>query len=365
MHLEQLILTHFKNYTYQSLTFSTRLNCFVGHNGMGKTNLLDAIYYLCMCKSHFGFNDRNAMQHGADFFRLEGHFQREEKKEKIVAKVIPRKRKEIERNDIKYNRLTDHIGLLPIVIVAPDDTLIAKEGSEERRRFLDNTLSQLDALYLKHLLTYNRILSQRNALLKQFYTEKRFDEALLRVFDEQMQVPAAYIVKARQQFSESFEPQLKEIYSVISSNQEAISCSYKSKILIENFADLLEEATEKDRILQRTTVGIHKDDLAFQIDEHSLKNFASQGQMKSFILALKLAQYEFLRMEKGVAPLLLLDDIFDKLDRTRVQSLIQLIIERDYGQTFITDTDEERLKKILDKIHSDFKVFKVQEGQVI
>ncbi len=364
MHLKTLTLTNFKNYDLQTLAFSERLNCLTGRNGMGKTNVLDAIYYLCMCKSHFGINDRLVMQRGADFFRLEGDFVREEKKEKIVAKVIPRKRKEIERNGVVYKRLIDHIGLLPVVMAAPDDTVIAREGSEERRRFLDNTLSQSDPIYLRHLVAYNRLLSQRNALLKQFHAERRFDENLLQIFDEQMQEPAAFIVKARQQFLENFEPILKENYAAISEDQEGIACVYNSKLLTENFADLLHDAREKDRVLQRTTIGIHKDDLAFKIDAHALKVFASQGQLKSFILALKLAQYEFLRQHKGIAPLLLLDDIFDKLDRGRVRSLINLILEKNYGQTFITDTDENRLQDILSAAGSDFKIFSVDEGTV-
>jgi len=364
LHLKQLILTNFKNYAYQSLDFSERLNCFVGRNGMGKTNLLDAIYYLCMCKSHFGVNDANVRKHGEDFFRLEGHFLKEEKNEKVVSKVIPRKKKSFERNDVQYDRLMDHIGLLPVVMVAPDDTMIAREGSEERRRFLDNTLSQLDRLYLKYLVKYNRLLQQRNALLKQFAAERRFDEKLLSIFDEQLQEPASYIVRARQQFSDKFEPKLRANYQVISNDQEEVGCVYKSKLLTESFEELLEAAREKDRILQRTTVGIHKDDMTFKIEDYSLKSFASQGQLKSFILALKLAQYEFLRAEKGVAPILLLDDIFDKLDNNRVQQLIKLILERNYGQTFITDTDEKRLKEILEGAGSDFKMFIVNEGTV-
>lgn len=364
MYLKQLILTNFKNYTYQSLDLSERLNCFVGRNGMGKTNLLDAVYYLCMCKSHFGLNDSLVRKHGEDFFRLEGNFVKEEKKEKVVAKVIPRKKKAFERNDAQYDRLMDHIGLLPVVMVAPDDTAIAREGSEERRRFLDNTLSQLDRLYLRHLVKYNRLLQQRNALLKQFAAERRFDEKLLRIFDEQMLEPASYIVRTRQQFSDKFEPKLKENYRVISDKQEEVGCIYKSKLLTESFEDLLEAATEKDRILQRTTIGIHKDDLAFKISDYPLKNFASQGQLKSFILALKLAQYEFLRAEKGVAPLLLLDDIFDKLDNNRVRQLIKLILERNYGQTFITDTDERRLEEVLEGAGSDFKMFNVKNGEL-
>ncbi|MFK7937400.1 MAG: DNA replication/repair protein RecF [Saprospiraceae bacterium] len=363
MHLQQLKLTQFKNYSTQKLDFSARLNAFVGMNGMGKTNLLDAIYYLCMCKSHFGTNDRDVVQHEEEFLRLEGYFLKNEKREKVVAKVIPRKKKEFERNDVAYAKLSEHIGLLPVVFIAPDDTYLAKDGSEARRRFLDNTLSQLDREYLRHLINYNKVLKQRNAALKNFAAERYFDPALLLIYNEQMLAPAAVIHDKRTAWMDTFNPLFQEYYRVISGDREAVGVRYRSQLTETDFNTLLTEAQEKDRILQRSTVGVHKDDLVFTIEGYPLKKFSSQGQLKSFVLALKLAQYELLRRDKAIPPLLLLDDIFDKLDRARVRQLLQLILEKDFGQIFITDTHESRLAEIIEGFGADFKIFKVENGK--
>lgn len=363
MHLKQLKLTQFKNYTSQTLDFSDRLNAFVGMNGMGKTNILDAIYYLCMCKSHFGTNDRDVVQHDMDFLRLEGYFYKKEKKEKVVAKVIPRKKKEFERNDVTYDKLSEHIGLMPVVFIAPDDTYLAKEGSEARRRFVDNTLSQLDREYLRELIAYNKILKQRNAALKNFAAERYFDPALLLIYDEQMLAPAAKIYEKRVAWMKNFNPVFQEYYGVISGDREAVGVRYRSQLIDADFKELLDTVQEKDRILQRSTVGIHRDDLVFTIEDYPLKKFSSQGQLKSFVLALKLAQYEMLRHDTSIKPLLLLDDIFDKLDRTRVRQLLQLILEKDFGQIFITDTHESRLAEIVDGFGADYRLFKVENGQ--
>lgn len=362
MILQNLILTNFKNYASESLQLSDSVNCFVGDNGMGKTNLLDAIYYLCMTKSHFGINDRNIVQHQMDFFRLEGHFNRLGKSEKIVAKVIPAKKKEIERNAVAYDKLSEHIGFLPIVMIAPDDTSLAREGSEVRRRFLDNTLAQQDAEYLKKLLQYNKVLKQRNAALKQFAESGHFDYALLNTYNQQMLNPAAVIFEKRSQFVELFQPVFERYYKMISSDKEQVSCLYNSHLQKEDFIKLLEQNIEKDRILQRTTQGPHKDDLVFKLDEKPLKKFASQGQLKSYIFALKLAQYAFLRKQKKLDPILLLDDLFDKLDSKRVQQLLQLLIDEEFGQVFISDTNIERIPKMLDELDISYHSFLVENG---
>lgn len=364
MYLQSLKITQFKNYESQLLTFSPQLNCIVGRNGMGKTNLLDAVYYLCMCKSALGLRDAGLVNHAYDFFRLEGLFQKTEKQYKIVAKVIPRKRKEIECNGTAYSRMVDHIGLLPVVMIVPDDTRLATEGSEERRRFLDNTLSQLDQSYLSALVKYNRILKQRNAALKQMGQERRYDAALLSTYDQQLEGPAKLIFEKRNSFQSTFRDLLQQYYNKISGGQEEVDCIYKSQLLENSFGQLMQEAAEKDRILQRTTSGIHRDDLQFKIGGHPLKKFASQGQLKSYVLALKLAQYEVLKKDKKEPPLLLLDDIFDKLDRHRVKFLIQLILENEFGQVFITDTEMERLETILSDFALDYCKFVVEKGQV-
>ena len=339
------------------------LTCFIGQNGMGKTNLLDAIYYLCMGKSYFNAPDSLIARHGEDFFRLEGRFEREGKKERIVAKVIPRKKKELERNDVPYQRLSEHVGLLPVVMIAPDDTYLVSEGSEARRSFLDNTLSQIDNAYLHQLITYNKLLKQRNALLKQFGEHGRYDRAMVEVYDQQMLAPAQAIHKARNAFMEGFQPLVQQAYAQISGEAESIDCTYRSKLTDTPFSTLLAEAAEKDRILQRSTVGPHKDDLVFEIERYPLKRFASQGQLKSFVLSLKLAQYQVLKEEKNVPPLLLLDDIFDKLDGQRVTQLLQLLQQQAFGQAFITDTDEARLSAIIQETGQPFLKYRIQQGR--
>ncbi len=332
---------------------------------MGKTNILDAIYYLCMCKSHFGLTDRYVMKKGETFFRLDGGFVKKDKLQKVVCKVIPRKKKVFECNKVPYAKLSEHIGLLPVVMIAPDDVQMITEGSEERRRFLDNTICQLDADYLKNLIEYNKLLSQRNKLLKQFAEQRYFDATLLDIYDQQMLKPAAYIVKKRQSTVETFLPIFQSYYATISNHQESVNCVFLSKLIETDFATLLTEQREKDKILQRSTVGIHKDDLAFTINELPLKRFASQGQRKSYLLALKLAQYELMRQQKGQTPILLLDDIFDKLDGNRVQQLLSLLIEqKGFGQIFITDTHDSRVEEIVQQFDTDYKKFRVENGSI-
>lgn len=362
MHLKELKLTNFKNYESQKLLFSKQLNCFVGKNGMGKTNLLDAIYYLCMSKSYAGINDKKLVIHDGDFFRLEGGFVLKKKKIKIVAKVIPGSSKVIEKNDVPYKKLMDHIGSFPVVMIVPDDTMLVSEGSEIRRKFMDNTLSQLEPLYLSGLIIYNKILKQRNALLKQFAIEKYYDEKLVETYNQQLLEPAELIFKSRNSFIKEFVPLFDQCYQKISGEQETVSCEYYSQLLNESLNTLLKQSAEKDSVLQRTTCGTHRDDLKFFLGGHSLKSFASQGQLKSFVLALKLAQYEMLRKHKKVEPILLLDDIFDKLDRFRVEHLISLLMENKFGQVFITDTHESRLQEIIEKFDSESKKFVIDSG---
>lgn len=362
LHLRRLILTNFKNYEKQVIDCSPDINGYVGLNGMGKTNLLDAIYYLCMGRSYFRFTDLNLVRHGEDFFRLEGLFSIEERAEKIVAKVGKGRKKVLERGDVPYQRLSEHIGLLPVVIITPDDTSIVNEGSEERRRFVDNTLSQLDPIYLRHLITYNKVLKQRNSALKQMAANNRYVPDLLSVYDEQLLAPAAYIHEQRQSFTVDFEPELRRLHFVISGEREQVTCRYKSQLLEEELSTLLQQRREKDRILQRTTAGIHRDDWVFEIEERPLKKFASQGQLKSFVLALKLTQYNWLKKEKKSSPLLLLDDIFDKLDHQRVQHLLELLTQGEYGQVFITDTAQDRLSKILSNLKTQYLQFVIFNG---
>ena len=376
MHLTSLKLTNFKNYESQAFVLSPHLNCFTGLNGMGKTNVLDAVYYLCLCKSHTGLNDRHLVRHGESFFRLEGAFQPstvDRRPSTIVAKYSLGQRKEIERDGVAFNRLIDHIGQFPVVMIAPDDVALVQDGSEDRRRFLDSTLSQISPGYLQNLLTYNALLRQRNALLKKFAEEKTFDATLLEGIDRQMPAPAQALFEQRRDFTAGFRPLFQEFYAAISGGREAVDVAYESDMEMTlpesgsplNLADLFQKNLEKDRLLQRTSGGPHRDDLVLIMDGQPVKKFASQGQLKSFLLALRLAQYELLRLEKGFAPILLLDDIFDKLDEQRVRQLVGLLIGRDFGQIFVTDTQRSRLEEIIASFTGEYLVFEIENGKAI
>jgi DNA replication and repair protein RecF len=379
LHLEKIILTNFKNYATQTVALSPKLNCFVGLNGMGKTNLLDAVYYMCMTKSYFLNLDSDVILRGSDFLRLEGHFVKKNRQEKIVAKVQLRKKKIVERNDVVYDALSDHIGFLPVIMFAPDDTLLAKEGSEERRRFMDLCLSQIDNQYLTHLIFYNKILEQRNAYLKSLEKtgsnkqntvgdKQNFDVKLIEVYDTQITPSAQYIFEKRQDFVKNLSPIFNDIYGKISGEKEVVSIVYESPLLTDNLKNILSKNREKDRILQRTSSGIHRDDLTFTMSDKSLKKFGSQGQLKSFVLSLKLAQHEILRGllndENRDMPILLLDDIFDKLDETRIENLLQLIVNQSFGQIFISDTNAGRVQEVVTKLNTDYKIFMVENGVI-
>lgn len=362
MHLSSLSLTQFKNYSRQDLAFSPRLNAFVGPNGAGKTNLLEAIYYLCMGKSYTGSPDQYAVRHGDDVSRMAGVFVVEEDaKEKVVVKLQKRKRKIIERNGAAYDRLADHVGRYPVVIVVPDDTSLVLEGSETRRRLLDNSLSQADPAYLRSLLQYNKLLANRNALLKEL-DGRRDTTGLLDIYDLQMAEPATYLHEKRTAFVAPFTDMLTEAYAAISGNRETVGVSYKSQLHEQGWAELLTERREKDRILQRTSAGIHKDDLVFTQQGHPLRRVASQGQLKSFVLSLKLAQYRLLERSTRRRPILLLDDIFDKLDQQRVRQLLELVLSSDFGQVFLSDTDPDRVAGLLTE-DTEWKRFSVEQGE--
>lgn len=296
--------------------------------------------------------------------RIEGAFEKADEAVNIVAKIRIRRKKEFICNDVPYSKLSEHVGLLPVVVIAPDDTRLATEGSEYRRKFLDETLCQLDRTYLRHLMHYNKVLAQRNSALKQMAKDGRFDYVLIGTYNEQLAPAAAYIHEARKTFMTDFSPIFEAFYAKISNESETVNCVYESALHQADLAELLEKNYEKDKILQRTTQGIHRDNLTFIIGEKAVKRFASQGQLKSFILALKLAQYDFIKTQKATKPVLLLDDIFDKLDATRIESLIQLLANDDFGQVFITDTGEQRLNDILAKTDIDYQMFMVSSTGV-
>lgn len=366
MHLSRLLLTQFKNYSSQEVHFTEGINGIVGANGMGKTNLLDAVYFLCMCKSRFPVSDRLLIRHGADFFRLEGHFFRDGKEEAVVARLPKGKKKALERDGAPYERISEHVGRYPVVMIAPDDTQLAMEGSEERRRFLDNTLSQIDPQYLLHLIRYNQVLRQRNAFLKLAAESGRGpEEEMLAAYDIQMEEPAIYIYQRREAFMGRFVPLFREHYAAISGVQEQVDCSFQSQLREGPLPGLLRSLRDKDRLLQRTGAGIHRDDLEFLIEGYPVRQFASQGQLKSFVLALKLAQYRVLQEETGQFPILLLDDLFAKLDRHRVDHLMEWIVGRSFGQVIISDTELDRLAGVVRTKTPEFRFFEVNRGTVV
>lgn len=364
MYLQQLSVINFKNYTEAELQFSDGVNVFTGNNGAGKTNMLDAVHYLSLCKSYFNPIDSQQIKKDADFFMISGVFDKNGHTDTVGCAVKRNQKKQFKRNKKEYQRLADHIGKYPLVMISPYDISIIIEGSEERRKFIDNVISQTDNRYLDELITYNKLLASRNALLKRIAETGRYDPALQEVMDEQLVAAGNYIFAKRKGFMESFTEIFNQHYRFLSDDAEMVELQYDSQLLNDNFADLLIKTREKDRILERTSAGIHKDDLFFTIHGMPMKKFGSQGQQKSFLIALKLAQYTFLYQQTGFKPLLLLDDIFDKLDEHRITKLMQMVSNHDFGQVFITDTNIGRVNEVFKKIGVDFKLFKVAGGEV-
>ncbi|MBE9586048.1 DNA replication/repair protein RecF [Mucilaginibacter sp. JRF] len=363
MYLQQLSVINFKNYEQAELAFNDGVNAFVGDNGAGKTNLLDAIHYLSLCKSYFNPIDSQQIRQGGDFFIVTGTFDKNSNNEAVACSVKRNQKKQFKRNKKDYQRLADHIGLFPLVMISPYDISIIIEGSEERRKFIDNVISQTDNHYLDELIAYNKALINRNALLKTIADTGRYDPVLLEILDEQLVASGNRIFAKRKAFMESFTEVFNKHYDFISGQAEQVSLVYESQLLQDDFASLLKKTLEKDRVLERTTAGIHKDDLAFSIHGMPMKKFGSQGQQKSFLIALKLAQYSYLHEQKKFKPLLLLDDIFDKLDDSRVTKLMQMVSAHNFGQVFITDTSAGRVKNVFDDINVDVKIFEIAKGE--
>jgi DNA replication and repair protein RecF len=357
--LQSISLLQFKSYTNRSFEFTGRIVGICGNNGVGKTNLLDAIHYLCFTKSYFSRVDANNVQQGRNGFRIEGHFLLQEKPEKTTCILRETGKKEFAVNDRPYDKFSQHIGRYPCVIIAPDDAVLITGGSEERRKFIDALLSQLDADYLQHLITYTKVLQQRNSLLKSYAEATAKDLSLLDVLDEQLIKPGEYIFNKRKEFFVSFLPQVKHLYSEIAMQPEDIILLYESQLLQSSFAELLKATRQKDCFAQRTTAGIHRDDLEITLSGQLFRNIASQGQRKSLLFALKLAEMEVLKKEKAFAPLLLLDDVFEKLDESRISNLLQKVCVENEGQVFITDTNEQRLQEHLDALNASYQLIEL------
>ncbi len=362
MYLKNLSLVNFKNYDEAELTFSDGANAFTGNNGAGKTNLLDAVHYLSLCKSYFNPIDSQQIKQDRDLFMIQGVFEKNGSDEFIACGIKRNQKKQFKRNKKEYTRLADHIGLFPLVMISPNDAGLILEGSEERRKFMDTVISLTDADYLDELISYNKNLQNRNALLKQIAETGRYDPALMEIFDGQLIRSGSRIFDKRKVFMEVFTKVFNKHYRYLTDEAEVVELTYESPLFADDFSGLLKKTLEKDRILQRTSTGIHKDELVFQVHGMPLKKFGSQGQQKSFLIALKLAKYSFLYQEKGFKPLLLLDDIFDKLDDLRIKKLMKMVSEEDFGQIFITDTNAQRVQHIFEEIGVDLKLFHIDKS---
>ncbi|HLV39294.1 DNA replication/repair protein RecF [Xanthomarina sp.] len=359
MILKSLSLLNYKNFESQSFEFNHKINCFVGNNGVGKTNILDAIYHLSFGKSYFNPISSQNIKHNESFFVINGDYEKADKTEKIVVSLKKGQKKIIKRNGKNYDRFSDHIGFLPLVIISPADRDLIIEGSTTRRKFIDSVISQSDKLYLDTLINYNKILVQRNSLLKYFALNNTFNADTLDIYNKQLDNYGHVIFEKRRAFLETFIPIFKERYKAISNGNEDVNLIYTSDLLNGQLETLLRESINKDKALHYTSVGTHKDDLVFEIEQHPIKKFGSQGQQKSFLIALKLAQFDFIKAQSGENPILLLDDIFDKLDENRVSQIIKLVDDENFGQLFISDTHADRTEKAIKQVHQSYEIFKL------
>lgn len=359
MILKKLSLLNYKNFETSTFEFDTKINCFVGANGIGKTNALDAVYHLAFGKSYFNPIASQNIKHGEDFFVVDGHFEKNTRDEKVIVSLKKGQKKVIKKNGKAYEKFSEHIGFIPLVIISPTDRDLISEGSDVRRKFMDSVISQSDKKYLSDLISYNKVLAQRNALLKYFAANNTYNPDTLEVYNEQLQTFGQPVFKIREAFLETFIPIFKERYASISNSSETVNLSYKSDLFKSDLNILLKNSLAKDRAIQYTSVGIHKDDLVFEIDAFPIKKFGSQGQQKSFLIALKLAQFDFIKAQSGVPPILLLDDIFDKLDENRVAQIISLVDNDNFGQIFISDTHAERTENVVKQIHQSYKIIKL------
>lgn len=359
MYLKQLQLLFYKNIIDTSFEFDQKINGFVGQNGIGKTNVLDAIYHLAHGKSYFNPISNQNITHNEDFFMIDGRFEIDENAEQIVCSLKRHQKKVLKRNGKIYDKLSDHVGLIPLVIISPADSDLISEGSDIRRKFVDGIISNNNKPYLNQLIKYHQIVAQRNALLKYFALNRTFDGTTLEVYNEQLHDLGQNLFELRKSFMAEFLPIFQKYYQVISSGHEQVNINYASDLDEELLINLLKINLNKDKILQYTSKGIHKDDLLFEIDGHPVKKFGSQGQQKSFLIALKLAQFSFLNQQSQKKPILLFDDIFDKLDEYRVQKIIQMVNDDTFGQIFITDTHAERTEMIIKQTNQTHKIFKL------
>ena len=364
MFLKNLQLHQFKNHSESKFTFTKPVNCFVGDNGAGKTNILDAIHYLSQTKSYFNHIDSQNIKFDEAYFMLKGTFDKQGNTSEIQCNLREGEGKNIQKNNKKYKRFSEHIGQFPIIIISPTDTNLILEGSEVRRKYLDSSIAQYKKSYLQVLIQYNKALKQRNALLKQFDEKGYFDELTLDIYDKQLVEHANIIYRERKEFLKQLTPVFNKYYSEISGSKEVVSLEYRSQLNDSDYASLLLEARVKDRLSRTTQTGTHKDDVIFKMDGYPIKTIGSQGQQKSFLISLKIAQFEFVKNELGFKPILLLDDIFDKLDDHRILKLIRFVDKKVFGQVFITDTHAARSAEILTKAGINYNIYIIENGKL-
>ena len=359
MYLKKIALLNFKNIEQEELTFCPGINCLVGDNGAGKTNIVDAVHYLSMCKSSLQMTDGQSIRHGADFFLVEGQYATDGgKSENVVCSFSRKGGKVLKRNGKEYDRLSDHVGLIPAVIVSPADGALISDAADERRRYLNAFISQLDRAYLSSVMRYNAVLAERNRLLKM-----QPDEVMLQIYDRQLVEHGEAIHARRREAAELLQPVVEAYYRTLSGDREQVGLHYRSELNERPFGEILLAARQKDLANEFTTAGIHRDDLVLRIGGYPLRKYGSQGQQKSFLVALKLAQYAIVARSKGERPLLLLDDLFDKLDAGRVEQLIRLVSDETFGQILITDCNPTRLRTILDKAGGEYLLYTVENGK--
>lgn len=357
--LKKISIINYKNILDKEYELDPKINCFVGDNGVGKTNILDAVYHLSMGKSYFNVKNDQLINRGKDYMLVDGVFELNNKNESIVFSLKIGEKKILKRNGKPYKKFSNHIGLIPVVLISPYDNDLINEGSSERRKFIDSIISQNDKEYLINLIAYTRVIQNRNKLLKQYNRSVDFDLDTIKVYDDQIYKLSEPIFKARDKFIKEFTPLVLEKYKHISDDKEKISIEYKSDLINNHVENLIKDSFQKDVILQYTSVGLHKDDFVFNIDENRIKRFGSQGQQKSFLIALKLAQFDYLKNETGNSPILLMDDIFDKLDLMRVKRIVEIVNSTNFGQLFLSDTDKERIEKVLSSLNLSSKIFEV------
>ena len=359
MFLKELSLTNYKNFESLKFSFDTKIICFVGLNGVGKTNILDSIYHLSYTKSYFNPIPSQNIKHGETFFFISGRYMINDKEENILVSLKKGDKKIIKRNNKLYKKFSDHIGKIPLVLISPDDRNLIIEGSETRRKFIDGIISQTDKEYLNNLIDYNKTLKQRNALLKMFYDNSVNIIKTIDIYDRQLSSDAQKIYDKRREFLNEFIPIFKSRYKELSNDKENVEIKHSSDISPDqNLYKLLKNSLEKDLRFQYTTKGIHKDDLSLSLDNFPIKKYGSQGQQKTFLIAMKLAQFDYLS-KLDSKPILLLDDIFDKLDDTRVKQIINLVNQEKFNQIFISDTNKTRSENIIKKVNKSYKIFEI------